>query len=148
MVSGSWCGYEMEPMELVEGTEATYRAYMKMGETGRERFSFCLNKKKAETIAPAVDNAHEKIHVSGPGAASGVQGLQSLKLLGMIEGSIFLLIELLASVSLIEFSCFDTNLKRSSTLCSAKSCRPQVTAGQWIRLVVVASAAFIASPPY
>jgi polyketide synthase-associated protein len=46
-VSGSWCGYDMEPMELVEGTEATYRAYMKMGETGRERFSFCLNKKKS-----------------------------------------------------------------------------------------------------
>jgi len=70
-VCGSWSGFENQAMELVPDTRGTYVATMRLGEGRYELFNICLDKKRSETISPAVDNAHARIHVKGPASSDG-----------------------------------------------------------------------------
>jgi len=71
-VSGSWNGFsEMQAMELVPETKATYVATIKIGEGRYERFNICIDKQRSASISPVLDNAHSLIHIQGPGASNG-----------------------------------------------------------------------------
>jgi len=63
-VCGSWSGYQMEPMEKDE--DGWYYTSMVLGETRCELFDLCFNASRINTIHPAIDNAHQKIWISGP----------------------------------------------------------------------------------